>query len=52
MGKTNPPHLTPVKGLFFIGAQSESAGGITNVMKGAKKTYINYLQNYSQESTA
>ena len=40
MGKTNPSHLTPVKGLFFIGAQSESAGGITNVMKGAKKLII------------
>jgi phytoene dehydrogenase-like protein len=52
MGKTNPSHLTPVKGLFFIGAQSESAGGITNVMKGAKKTYNNYLQNYTPDSTA
>lgn len=38
MGKRNPSHRTPVRGLYFIGAQSESAGGITNVMIGARNT--------------
>jgi len=36
MGKTNPPHRTDVEGLWFIGAQSESGGGVTGVMKGAR----------------
>ena len=36
MGKTNPAHRTDVEGLWFIGAQSESGGGVTGVMKGAR----------------
>ena len=36
MGKPNPSHRTPVKGLYFIGAQSESGGGVTGVMAGAR----------------
>lgn len=36
MGKTNPPHQTDVEGLWFIGAQSESGGGVQGVMKGAR----------------
>jgi phytoene dehydrogenase-like protein len=36
MGKTNPPHQTDVEGLWFIGAQSESGGGVLGVMKGAR----------------
>jgi phytoene dehydrogenase-like protein len=36
MGKTNPPHQTDVAGLWFIGAQSESGGGVPGVMKGAR----------------
>jgi len=35
----NPPHVTPVKGLYFVGAQSESAGGVGNVVYGAKNAY-------------
>ena len=35
----NPPHITPVKGLFFVGQQSENAGGLCNVMMGAKAAY-------------
>ncbi len=36
MGKANPPHQTDVEGLWFIGAQSESGGGVLGVMKGAR----------------
>ena len=35
----NPAHITPVKDLIFVGAQSESAGGISAVMKGASRAY-------------
>ncbi len=31
------PHKTPVEGLWFIGAQSESGGGINNVLPSAYK---------------
>ena len=32
------PHQTPIRGLWFVGAQSESGGGVTSVMTGAFKT--------------
>jgi len=35
MGTKGAPHRTPVKGLWFVGAQSESGAGINNVMEGA-----------------
>jgi phytoene dehydrogenase-like protein len=35
MGNRPPKHKTPIAGLWFIGAQSESAGGVQNVMVGA-----------------
>lgn len=38
MGKGGMPHQTPIEGLWFVGAQSESGGGIANVMAGARKT--------------
>ena len=37
MDKINPAHKTPVEGLYFIGAQSESGGCVPAVMLGAKK---------------
>ncbi len=37
MGNQPPAHKTPIEGLWFIGAQSESAGGVLNVMVGAQK---------------
>jgi phytoene dehydrogenase-like protein len=37
IGNKPPAHQTPIEGLWFIGAQSESAGGILNVMVGAQK---------------
>jgi phytoene dehydrogenase-like protein len=32
MGAWRPPHQTPIPGLWFIGAQSESGGGMNNVI--------------------
>lgn len=37
MGNQPPSHKTPIHGLWFIGAQSESTGGVQNVMTGAHK---------------
>jgi phytoene dehydrogenase-like protein len=37
MGTTGVPHQTPFEGLWFIGAQSESMGGLSNVVAGAHK---------------
>ncbi len=37
MGNKPPAHKTPIDGLWFIGAQSESTGGVQNVMTGAAK---------------
>lgn len=35
----NPPHLTPVKNLIFVGAQSENGGGVPIVINGAVSAY-------------
>ena len=35
----NPTHITPVKGLVFVGQQSENVGGVGNVIMGAKSAY-------------
>lgn len=37
MGNKPPAHKTPIGDLWFIGAQSESTGGVLNVMTGAQK---------------
>jgi all-trans-retinol 13,14-reductase len=37
IGNKPPAHKTPIQGLWFIGAQSESTGGVQNVMVGAQK---------------
>jgi phytoene dehydrogenase-like protein len=37
IGNKPPSHKTPIAGLWFIGAQSESSGGVLNVMVGAQK---------------
>lgn len=37
MGKKAVPNRTPVKGFWFIGAQSESGAGIVSVMSGARR---------------
>lgn len=38
LGKTGQSYKTPVEGLWFVGQQSESGGGVSNVLYGAKKT--------------
>ncbi len=45
MGKTGLPHQTPVKNLWFIGAQSESGAGINNVMRGGWRVAVKILRN-------
>ena len=35
----NPTHVTPVNNLYFVGQQSENAGGLANVIMGAKSAY-------------
>ena len=35
----NPPHITPVKNLFFVGQQSENGGGVPVVCRGAVEAY-------------
>jgi all-trans-retinol 13,14-reductase len=36
MNQQNPPHRTPVEGLWYIGAYSESGGGVAGVAIGAR----------------
>lgn len=49
-GQRAPGHTTPVKGLYFVGQQSESGGGIGAVMKGAKSAYDKMLETWKYES--
>lgn len=35
----NPPHITPINSLYFVGQQSENGGGLGAVIIGAKKAY-------------
>lgn len=37
MGKEGLPHRTPIEGLWCVGSQSRSGGGVANVMSGAGK---------------
>ena len=37
MGAWHPPHQTPIGGLWFVGAQSESGGGVNGVTPAAYK---------------
>ncbi len=38
IGREGAPHRTPIRGLWFIGAQSESRGGVAGVIAGTRKT--------------
>lgn len=40
MGAWKAPHETPVQGLWFVGAQSESGGGVNSVVPGAYRTAL------------
>ncbi len=37
IGQQGPPHQTPIHGFWFIGAQSESGGGVAGVVAGTRK---------------
>jgi len=39
MGKSGAPHRTPFEGLWFIGAQSDLAGGVSNVVLGGRRIF-------------
>jgi prolycopene isomerase len=39
MGKSGAPHRTPIEGLWFLGAQSETAGGVAGVTVGARAAF-------------
>lgn len=43
MGNKQPPHSSPIEGLWFIGAQSEGGGGILNVVIGARNVATRIL---------
>ena len=38
LGSWKVPHQTPIQGLWFVGAQSESGGGVNSVIPSAYKT--------------
>ena len=52
MGAWQVPHETPVEGLWFVGAQSESGGGVNSVMPGAYKTARKIAQRWGQSGFA
>ena len=39
-----PPHKTPINGLWYVGAQSESGGGVAGVVAGTRKAILNLLK--------
>ena len=48
IGNQPPAHKTPIENLWFIGAQSESGGGVMNVMVGAQKVAKRILDGDSE----
>lgn len=50
MGGENIPFQTPIHNLWFVGCQSESTGGIENVMKGARQLAQKIQIKYSHIS--
>jgi phytoene dehydrogenase-like protein len=45
MGKNGPGYRTPLEGLWFIGSQSKSGGGVQNVMVGARDAAYEILDS-------
>ena len=39
----NPPHITPVDSLYFVGQQSENGGGLGAVILGSKSCYEKFV---------
>jgi all-trans-retinol 13,14-reductase len=44
LGQKNPLHKTPIKNLWYIGAYSESGGGIMGVVDGTRSAIKNLLE--------
>lgn len=46
LGVKYPPHKTCIRGLYFVGAQSENAGGVAAVMMGAVRNFKNIEKDF------
>lgn len=46
MNQQSPPHQTPIENLWYIGAQSESGGGVAGVVAGTRKGVLRLLKEY------
>lgn len=46
----NPPHITPVRNLVFVGQQSENGGGVPIVFNGAVQAYEKWRKTSSEKS--
>ncbi|HUW89972.1 MAG TPA: NAD(P)/FAD-dependent oxidoreductase [Candidatus Nanopelagicaceae bacterium] len=44
MNQQNPPHHTPIQGLWYVGAQSESGGGVAGVVAGTRRGILKLLK--------
>jgi len=44
MNQQSPPHQTPIENLWYIGAQSESGGGVAGVVAGTRKGILKLLK--------
>jgi phytoene dehydrogenase-like protein len=45
MGEENPKHRTPIQGLWYMGAYSESNGGVMGAAVGARNVVKMILKN-------
>ena len=48
MGKDGIPHETPIKNLWFIGAQSESGAGLPNIIPDTGRTMKKILKKFKK----
>jgi prolycopene isomerase len=46
MGQDGPDYETPIAGLWFVGSQSKSGGGVQNVMVGAQEAARRIIGNW------
>lgn len=49
MGTDGPDHETPLNGLWFVGSQSKSGGGVQNVMVGARTAARQIVRREKQQ---
>lgn len=50
MHKKAAPNRTPVEGFWFIGSQSESGAGISNVVSGARRVAVTVMKESAKKS--